>query len=289
MFFGCRRVKDSLLRAHIFRNKNRTRALILALVALGVADVCHGRAFEVRLLKGDERNGTWGTDEFRVVVNPTGVLRNVTVHEKEIIWQAAALYTSPVASDGTSPRTVQGERWGQTGLSVEPPVMQAWADHGKRIFTFRHKVSNRKVYDGLPLCNVTQKMIITPTGEIHVSYDFEWLRTLRWNGFCLLVMFGKETIPGCEYLARVQDRFLGGRFTPGDGLNRLRLPLEKLTIRTPVGLVHFLWDTKTNCTLNWAKGVTLSMSPPAAPYKNVIYKGQRDSIVYRILLPVSQQ
>ena len=155
--------------------------LILGLCLMLRQPEAQARAFEVRLLKGTERDGVWGTDEFRVSVNWTGVVRHVIVKDKELIWQAAALYTFPVPPEGgPAPRTVQGEGSGNRGLSIEPPKMECRDEKGKRVFTFHHQVSSKKIHDGKPLCNVLQKIVITPTGEISVAYDFEWTETVRW-------------------------------------------------------------------------------------------------------------
>ena len=118
---------------------------LLASCLLIVA-VCAGtslaREYQVRLLQGDENNGTWGTSEFEVQVNYMGSVRSVKVKGVEVLRQSAALYTSPI-DPGTKSgaRTVQGEGFGARGLSVERPTMKTWDDDGTRFFEF-HIVGN---------------------------------------------------------------------------------------------------------------------------------------------------
>jgi len=252
---------------------------------------CSGREFEVRLLSGNERDGTWGTSEFEARVNAMGVVRNVKVQGKELIWQAAALYTSPVPPGGNEGiRVVQGEGSGERGLSVEPPTMECQADRGRRVWTFRHLVSSKKALEGQPLCEVIQKIAMTPTGEIEVTYDCHWLTTLRWHGFSLLMMFAKETIVGRDYVAFAGERALTGILSPSaPGEKRLREELSQLTIRAEVGPFHFMFDAPCKTSLDWGASVQLQVSPKVVPYRGIIDKGSRDRIAYRILLPVSQQ
>ncbi|NOZ20024.1 MAG: hypothetical protein GXP25_02940 [Planctomycetes bacterium] len=274
------------------RMPGRALLIVAALFLLCPHDVW-ARDFEVRLLKGTEKNGVWGTEEFQVSVNWAGTVRHVVVHGKELIWQAASLYTYPVPPDGgPAPRTVQGESGLDRGLSVAPPERECRDDNGKRVFLFRCKVSNRKVLDGKPLCDVRQRIVITPTGEIHVRYDFEWIETIRWNSFSLLIFPGKETVPNRDYVILVGDRVLSGKLTLGKaapGQKRIRAQMDQFTVWSEVGPFHFVWQSKTNCSLTWQRQVQLSMTPPAVPRRDFVYKGQKDHIAYTILLPVSQQ
>ena len=254
-----------------------------------VSQSAFARAFEVRLLKGTEKEGVWGTDEFQVSVSSLGVVRHVTVRGKELIWQAAALYTSPVpagAKEGV--RTVQGEGIGDRGLTVTPPTMETRDDRGRRVFTFRHLVSNKKVLDGRPLCHVDQQIIITPTGEIAVSYDFEWLETIPWHGFDLLVLFQKEAIAERDFTLVFDDRILAGRLAPGKPIaeSRIREAYDRLTIWSEVGPFHYVWDASSTCEFSPPQ---LTIQPKSVVYRGKIYKGLKDRISYRILLPVVQQ
>ena len=89
------------------------------------------REFEVRQLKGDPKNGIWGTKEFSMHVSALGVIRYVKVNGRELVWQAAALYTRPVAPDGRKGlRTVQGEGFGKRGLTVEAPLHRTESKDG---------------------------------------------------------------------------------------------------------------------------------------------------------------
>jgi len=265
---------------------------LVSLLILAHPSGAHGRAFEVRLLKGDEQNGVWGTDEFQVAVNKFGVLEHVIVRDKELVRHAARLYAFPVPpGGGPAPRTVQGEG-GTRALSVEPPTMETHDEKGTRVFVWRCRISRKDIFDGKPLCDVVERVRITPTGEIYVSYDFEWLETMRWKSFNLLIFPDKETVPGRDYLVFAGERLLTGKLTLGaaaPGQKRIREAMDQLTVWTEVGPLHFCWDSETKCSLTWQKYVQLSMTPPAVPRKDPVYRGQKDRISYRILLPVSQQ
>ncbi len=267
---------------------------VLAFVICAAAlsrDAC-ARAFEVRLLKGDEKNGAWGTDEFSVNVNALGLVRHVAVGGKELVWQAAALYTSPVPSGETEGvRTVQGEDLGGRGLTCAPPTFETRDERGARVFLFRHRVANKKVLGGAPLCDVRQRLVITPTGEITVVYECEWLEAVSWHGFGLLIFFSKETSQGRPFTAFVEERVFTGHLVPGGELaqKRLREPLTRLTLWSEVGPFHYVLDAPVNCEFSWHGQPQLQIKPKAAPYRGVIFKGTKDRIEYRILLPVLQQ
>jgi hypothetical protein len=263
------------------------RILLFALLA--VSQTCFARAFEVRLLKGTEKDGVWGTDEFQVSVSSLGVVRHVTVRGKELVWQAAALYTSPVpagAKEGV--RTVQGEGIGDRGLTVTPPTMEAREDRGRRIFAFRHLVANRKVLEGKPLCRVDQQVVITPTGEISIRYDFECIETIPWHGFSLLILFPKEAIAGRDFTLLVGERVVAGRLTPAAPIaeSRIREPFDRLSIWSEIGPFHYVWDAPATCEFSPPQ---LTIQPMAVVYRGKIFKGLRDRVSYRILLPVAQQ
>lgn len=247
-----------------------------------------GRAFEVRLLDGAEKQGTWGTDEYQVAVNSLGALRDVTVHGKKLL-SLAALYTSPVPpGEQQGARTVQGEGMGQRGLTVERPEMQSYDDHGRRVFTFRHLVANTKVLEGRPLCRVDQRIVLAPGGEISVQYECQWLETIRWDGFSLLVFFEKDAIEGRDFLLAIDDRLVTGRLAAGRPIaeGRIREPFTRLTVWSECGPFHVAWDRPATCELTPPQ---LSMQSAAVGYRAVIYKDAKDTIQYRILLPVSQQ
>jgi len=270
----------------------RRIAIWLAACLILVSAEAPGRAFRVRRIRGNRNSATWGTDEFEVTVNSLGVMRHVKVKGLELVWQAAALYTSPVppgAKRGL--RTVQGEGVGTRGLTVERPRMTTREEGGARVFEFEHYVANKKVLGGRRLCKVTQKLMIRPTGEIHVSYDFEWLHTLRWGSFMLLPMFQAKTCRDREYMILAGERVFTGRLEKGPVTQRrLRhIAFKQLTVRSDVGPFHFVWDTENKCSFHWGGGIQLSITPKSVPYRGVVYKGQKDRIAYRILLPVSQQ
>ncbi len=252
------------------------------------------RAFEVRLLEGNESSGVWGTDEFRVTVRPSGLLRRVTVNGAEIIPRAAALYTFPIPrGGGTALRMVQGEGYGKRGLSVAPPKMTTRAEGGTRIFEFRHLVGNPALLDGRPLCKIEQRMIVTPTGEIDVSYDFEWLETLHWQSFMLLLFLSGEHCTNREFLLATDDLLRVGTLDPGPRGGNLRqirfLPFSQFTVRPEVGPVHFVWPIPARCSLYWGKDIQLRMEPRGLVRAKPILSGQKARIRYRVLLPVSLQ
>lgn len=267
-------------------------ARLTLLIAGVLPHVAVAREFEVRLLEGNEQRGVWGTKEFQVHVNDLGNLRNVKVNGKEIIWQAAALYTSPKPPGSEKGvRTVQGEGYGKRGLTVEKPEMTTRDENGKRIFEFELLVANQQVLDGRPLCRVSERVVIAPTGEIRVRHDCHWLETLRWYMFAHLLMFDKEQCAKREYLALAGDRTFAGTLEPGPTLERrIRwVTFEQLTIRTEVGPCHLVWHEEANCSFHWSKNIQLTFSPAAVPRRGFIYKGQKATISYSILLPVSQQ
>jgi hypothetical protein len=263
--------------------------LVAVLSASLVPSVGLGRAFEVRLVKGTEENGVWGTDEFQVAVTPQGTVRHVAVRGRELIQQAAALYTAPIPPGGKEGvRTVQGEGFGERGLTVAPPERDCRAEGGKRIFAFRHAVANKLVLDGKPLCQVDQQIVITPTGEISVSYDCLWLHTLTWHGFNLLILFDKQAIAEREYLLLIDDGVLTGRLALGSPLGpaRIRQPFSRLTVWSDAGPLHYVFDAPSTCELIPPQ---LTVQPRAIPYRAAISKDVIDRISFRILLPVSQQ
>jgi len=251
------------------------------------------REFEVRLLSGTETDGVWGTVEFQLSVRSSGLVRELKIGERELIWQVAALYTHPVAPDGTEGvRTVQGEGYGERGLSLTPPAMRRRAEGGKRLFEFDHLVANKRVLDGAPLCRVLQTLTITPTGEVLVAYDFEWLETVRWHGFEMLLFLKSEPYRDQDFLVFAEGMVRSGKIEPGPPSERqVRSELfSQVSLQSVAGPVHFLWHEKSRCSFRWpGEELQLSMTPPCVPYRGFVYKGQKDRIAYRILLPVSQQ
>jgi len=175
--------------------------------------------------------------------------------------------------------------------TVEPPTATRRAEKGRRVFEFEHLVSNKAVLDGAPLCRVNQRLVITPTGEIHVTYDCEWVRTVRWDSFLILMIFGKESCPGREYMAVAGERVFAGTLTKGPVSEcRLRsIAFDQLTVRPEVGPCHVVWHEEANGTFTWSSGINLSFTPPAVPRRDFVYAGQRARLAYSILLPVSQQ
>jgi|ETNmetMinimDraft_26_1059896.scaffolds.fasta_scaffold01154_7 hypothetical protein len=251
------------------------------------------REFEVRLLKGDGKNGIWGTKEFSMHVSALGVIRYLQVNGKELIWQAAALYTRPVAPGAEQGlRTVQGEGFGKRGLTMAAPLRKTESQHGKRIFEFTHQIAKPQILEGRTLCEVKQRIVITPTGEIDVTYDCHWLETIRWHGFDILIIFNKESVNRrrCIVYAKdsVHDHVL--ELDQGSAIkNRIRDELKQLCIWSAEGPIHLLWQERASSRFSWYKGAETYFRPPAVPYRGIVYKGQRSRIAYRILLPVSQQ
>jgi hypothetical protein len=164
-------------------------------------------------------------------------------------------------------------------------------ENGTRIIEFRHIIAKPHVLDGQPLCRVNQRLTIRPTGEISIVYDFEWLKTLRWTGFGLLLIFDDRPCRGREYLVRASGKYLAGRLA-GESVEETRIrhmAFEQLTIRTDHGPVHVTWQADARCSMHWRTRPQLHISPPSTPHRGFIYQGMTDRIAYTILLPVSQQ
>ena len=237
----------------------RCYALILALCIS--AGSVYARAFEVQLLDGSERDGVWGTEEYRVRVTRLGVMRSLEAHGREILWHAGGLYTFPFPSGvGKAIRTVQGEGVGDRGLTIEEPARESSERRGAKIFRFHHNVAKKAVLDGQTLCQVDQTLVLTPTGEISVAYDCHWLRTCRWNSFGVLMFFTSDAVSGCKFMALRDDRVFTGRLlldTASVSESRLREPLDQLTLHTQAGPVHVVWDSPLPTTFSWRKQAQL--------------------------------
>ena len=187
---------------------------------------------------------------------------------------------------------MQGEGYGKRGLTLDPPKVKTYEENGKRIFEYEHILGAKEIHGGRPLCKVRERLVITPTGEIHVVYDCEWLESLRWQTFSHLIIFNKKNCRDREYLVRVEDRFFTGKLEKGAATERRirNLAFDQLTVRAEAGPVHFVWDEKAQCSFHWGGGISLSIAPKNWSYHHrTIYKGQKERIAYRILLPVSQQ
>ena len=270
-------------------------AVCLALLGLFVLQGTAGaRAFEVRLLEGNEQTGTWGTDEFRITVQASGLMRHVQVRGREIVDRLAALYTFPIPpGEAKGLRTVQGEGYGDRGLSMAAPTVTTRDEAGTRVFEFRHVVGNGKVLGGRALCNVVQRVAIAPTGEIHLTYDCEWLETLRWQSFQLLTFFDPVHCEDREFLLAADDLLRTGTLDPGPRSGDVRQVrgalFEQLTVRAEAGPVHFLWPEKSSDSFYWGKDIQLRSEPRDFPRREPVLKGRKARIAFRVLLPVSQQ
>jgi len=269
----------------------RRCGIALLLIALG-GPTALGRAFEVKLLSGKENNGVWGTDEYEVRVDKFGTVRNLKLHGVLLMTQVARLYTAPVPrGGGRAPRTVQGEGVGKRGLSINPPTWETSVVKGKRVFRLHHEIAKPSVFDGVTLCHVDNAVTLTATGEISVVYDCRWVHTCRWNNFNVLLLFTDEAARGREFMGIQGDRIHAGRFMPSKDpiAARVRTSFDQLTIQTPEGPVHLMWDGPHNHTLSWAKHIQLTAKAPCVPYRGKVHRGTTGRIAYRILLPVSQQ
>ena len=264
------------------------RVMLFALLSALAVSVCLGRDFEVKLISGSDEAGVWGTTEYEVAVNKAGVMRYLKVRGHELVWQAAALYTSPIpAGSEKGIRTVQGEGgWGKTTRLL-------CADRkGVRTFRFRHILAKPAILKGQVFCEIDQTIVLTPTGEVSVQYDCLWPRTCRWRSFGVLMFFSLDTMRGCRYMGlRGEQVFTGLLKAAGSSPSaaRLREPLDQLTIWSPEGPVHLIWHSPPKLSFGWLKHIQLHVRCPRAPYRGTIYKGTSDTIAYRVLLPVSQQ
>jgi len=269
------------------------RTLTLLVLLLGTPCL-HGREFEVRRI-GEKKANVWGTDEFQITVSPLGTIRHIRVGDTEVVWQGAALYTFPYPLDGGKAiRTVQGEGYGKRGLSVEAPKVAERDVDGTHIWELTHLVATKAVLDGRPLCRVRQTLSVTPTGEIEVVYDCEWLETVRWSSFMVLVLFDKTACPGRPFLALETEGTthtgLLDTSSPGQGGQRIRnVVLEQLSLRPAAGPVHVVWPEPATSALYWSRSIELRISPRGLPRHGPIPKGHRARLKYRFLLPVSQE
>lgn len=267
----------------------------MCILVLLLSPCCLGaRAFRVRQL-GDPTAHVWGTDEFEVTVTPLGLVRHIRVGGEELVWQGVSLYTFPYASATGDPiRTVQGEGYGDRGLSIIRPEMSHRDVDGTHVWEFDHQVAAKAVLDGQPLCRVHQRVSVTPTGEIDVTYDCEWLETLRWSSFMVLILFDKAACQGKSFLAlETEDLVHVGLLdssTPGQGGQRIRnVAFKQLSIRPAPGPFHVLWTEPADCSFHWTSSLELRVAPRGLPRHGPIPKGHRARIGYRFLLPVSQE
>ncbi len=264
-----------------------------ALFALSIFAV-ESRAGAADLRQLDPANPEiWGTDDFQLAISNQGTIRAVQVKGKEVIAQALALYTFPVPP-GTekSVRCVQGEGFG-AGPGGEQPKPQVREEDGKRIFEYDRVIGTSQILEGHPLCKVHEQLIVTPKGEIHVLYEFEWMETVRWDSFGQFIMFNEENCRDREYQIKVKEQFFTGKLDNGPITERqIRfMPFDQLTIRTDLGPVQYVWEAPSQASFYWATGlIQLHIAPPIVPTTpGSIFKGQKDRMAFRILLPVPQQ
>ena len=128
----------------------------IALICLSIPGrAAQAREFQVRLLKGSEREGVWGTKEFQVRVSASGRLRYLEVRGRQVLDQAAALYGWPFPRDSKRPmRLVQGDASPAGRPWLNPPEMTTRDENGKRVFRFRYAIAHKKVLAGQELCAV---------------------------------------------------------------------------------------------------------------------------------------
>lgn len=266
-------------------------AIVLVCVSLS-GRAAHAREFRVRLLKGDERNGVWGTKEFQVHVSASGRLRYLKVGGREVLRQVAALYAFPKPPGSRrSVRLIQGVASLEGRPCLAPPKMATREVDGKRVFEFRFVVAHRKVLAARPLCDVRQRVEITPTGEIHVRYDLEWLQTLRWKTVTVILTADIRRSGIREFVAIAGDRVLIGPIRPSPAKNqRFRhWRLEQLTLKRQDDSCHLVVVERARCDLTAARGLVVQISPLGVARNGFIYKGQKAVLSYSILLPVELQ
>ena len=269
------------------------RTFTLLVLLLGFPCL-HAREFAVRRI-GEKKANAWGTDEFQITVSPLGTIRHIRVGDTELVWQGAALYTFPYPiAGGKAIRTVQGEGYGKRGLSVEAPEVSERDVDGTHIWELTHLVATKAVLDGRPLCRVRQTLSVTPTGEIEVVYDCEWLETVRWSSFMVLIIIDKKACSGKPFLALEAEGTthtgLLDKSSPGQGGQRIRnVVFEQLSLRPAPGPVHVMWPEPAASSLYWSGGLELRTGPPGLSRNRPIPKGHRARLKYRFLLPVSQE
>ena len=269
-----------------------TRMIAVLCLAGSLAGAVHAREFEVRLLEGTVQNGVWGTAEFAVRVHESGLLGSVRVRGHELIRQAGRFHTSPVppnSDSGAHAGTTPGH--GSRGSTPAKPGTVTRDERGKRVFEFTYQVTSPEVLDRTPLCRVTQTVTITPNGEIHVVYDCEWVHTVRWHVFRVLLTFNEVACQNHDYLILTGERGQAGTLEPGPPTERRfgRRHFEQLSVSSDAGRFHIVWRDDTVSSFHWSKMVHLITRPPNVGRRHFVYRGHKARIAYSILLPVSQQ
>jgi len=144
------------------------------------------------------------------------------------------------------------------------------------------------------LCRVQQTLRVTPTGEIDVLYDCEWLETLRWSSFMVLIIFDRPACGGTSYVGLETNGTAHSGLldpsSPGQGGNRIRGAIfEQLSIRPASGPLHVVWPEPASCSLSWSRGIELRIEPQGLSRYGPIPRGHRARLNDRFLLPVSQE
>ena len=271
-----------------------TRFWLNALLTLALMQgVAGAREREVRLLRGNVKHGVWGTKEFSVAVNASGVAGAVTLRGKRVFTQMARLYTGPTPFGKTRGlRAVQNEGYGKgKGMSLEPPKMTTRQEKGARIFEFEHILARKEILDGKPLCKAREKLVIKPNGEIHVTYEFEWLVTMRWRTFGVYMLMDPKVCRNKEYVVIAGEQVRSGQLAEGPVADsRVRhLPFEQISIWTDDGPVHVVWLAPSRSTFSWYRNISLWINCPKLPNRGKVFKGLKDKFSYAVLLPVSQE
>lgn len=267
-------------------------ALVAALLAvLAFALPARAAETEVRLLRGDTRNGVWGTSEFQVQVLDTGALSLVRMGKHDLIREAASFRTAPLPPDSQEPARSEILGLDENGRTIPKPRLTLRQDRGSRIFRFDYAVTSPAIDAGAPLCRVVQTLTITPRGEIHVVYDCEWTRTLRWHVFQFVVSLDPAACMNHEYVLLSEHKALSGRLTPGsapDPVTRLADP-DQISIWSDLGPIHVVGPPDNSASFSWSGGVYVIFRPSYLRGRAFIYKDRTARVSYSILLPVSQQ
>lgn len=271
----------------------RQLLIVTTLVGLSLAArAAQAREFRVRLLKGDERNGVWGTKEFQVRVSDSGRMTSLKVGGREVLRQVAAFYAYPTPPDSKRAiRLIQGDASPGGRPSLAPAEMTTRDENGKRIFEFAYVIAHKKVLAGRPLCDVRQRVEITPTGEIHVRYDLAWLQTLRWSGATVILTADIKRSGFREFMAVAGKRVLTGPIRPSPAVRSCfnHWAVEQLTLKRENDSCHFVVAERAPCGLVWRKGLVFQIRPHGVARKGFIYEGQKAVLSYSILLPVELQ
>ena len=185
----------------------------------------------------------------------------------------AALYTSPGPARAELAPARCKVKAGPPRLTVQLPQVESHDNHG-RVFTFRHLVQPEG--PGVPAVPRGSADRPDAGGDCRVTIAI--IETTRWDGFGLLLFFEKDHR---RTFCFRHDRLVAAGSPPATIVrseSRALHPADHLVAR-PRGLGQPTPELPRPSLTD----------PTATSYRAVVFKGTKDSLQYRILLPVSQQ